>query len=118
MIPPILLNMKVNVMRRLSQGRDSLNNPVYGTPTSGDGWNLIYQNLSVRLAFSSRDVRFSPEGERILPNGIMYYNDHVELKDEDRVITSTGIEYVVIGVTIGYIYAGKVDHHEATLALP
>lgn len=119
MIPPNILNTTVTVKRRNSLGRDSLNNPIYGQPTQGDGWTNVYLNMPVRLAFSGKDVRFAPEGERILPTGVMYYNKPFLLENEDRVLTQDGIEYVVIGLTIGYGPVGKVvDHYEAVLQLP
>lgn len=119
MIPPNILNTIVTVKRRNSTGRDSLNNPTYGPPTSGDGWTNVYVNMPVRLAFSSKNVRFAPEGERILPTGVMYYNQPYLLQAEDRVLTDNAIEYVVIGLTIGYGPIGKViDHFEAVLQLP
>ncbi len=117
MIPPALLNESVTIKRRVATGVDSLNNPVYGTPTLP--WPSVYTNMPVRLAFSSKNVRFAPEGERILPTGVMYYNPKYQLKMEDRVLTSGGIEYVVIGLTIGYGPIGKtISHFEAVLQLP
>jgi hypothetical protein len=119
MIPPALLNTIVTVKRRTSTGRDALNNPIYGSPTSGVGWNTAYVNMPVRLAFSSKSVRFAPEGERILPIGIGYYNKNYCLLPEDRVITSDGIEYVITAITVGYGPIGKViDHYECNLSLP
>ena len=80
MIPINILNSKVSIRRRESTGRDSLNNPIYGAPTSGIGWVTVYKDMPVRLAFSSKEVRFAPEGERILPTGVMYYNNSYSLK--------------------------------------
>ena len=120
MIPTTLLNTTVTVKRRTSTGRDSLNNPIYGTPTSGAGYNnIIYQNIQVRLAFSSKSIRFSREGERITPTGIMYCNNQYDILPEDRVLTSDGIEYVVTAATIAYGPVGSVvDHYEFVLSLP
>lgn len=118
MLPVNLLNTTVDIRRRKSTGRDALNNPTYGSPTSGAGWSTVYQNVSVRLAFSGKDVRFAPEGERILPTGVMYYNAGPDIKSEDRVLTEDGIEYNVIGVTIGYSFGKVIDHYEAVLQLP
>lgn len=119
MLPLALLNENVTVVRRVSQGRDSLNNPIYGNPTDGTGWNVIYNCLEVRLAFSSKLIQFAPEGERVLPNGVMYFNPgYVTLLPEDRVITSNGIEYIVVSVVPGYIFSRAVDHYECVLALP
>lgn len=118
MLPVNLLNTLVTVKRRTSTGRDSLNNPTYGPPTSGAGWNTVYTNVSVRLAFSSKGINFAREGERIQPNGTMYYNPGVDIHPEDRVLTDTGIEYVVTSVVPGYIFGKKVDHYEALVQLP
>lgn len=118
MIPPNLLNLTVSVRRRNIVGRDSLNNPVYGTPTSGSGWVTVIEGLQVRLAFTGKDVRFAPDGERIEPSGTMYYNDDVTLKQEDRIITPEGIEYNVIGINHGYLFGNVISHHECKLQLP
>ena len=118
MIPISLLNSKVTIKRRQSQGTDSLNNPTYGAPTGGAGWATIYNDVPVRLAFSSKMVRFAPEGERILPTGVMYYNSGFSLKAEDRVITADGIEYNIISVIAGNVIGSIVDHFEAVLQLP
>ena len=118
MLPGNLLTELVTIKRRNSQGRDSLNNPIYGQPTSGAGWYTVIANLPVRLAFSGKGVNFSPEGERITPNGIMYFNTQVVLLPEDRVLTSTGIEYNVINVSTAYLMGSVVDHFEAKLQLP
>lgn len=117
-LPYLLLNTNVNIKRRKSTGRDSLNNPNYGTPTSGAGWSTVYQNIPVRFAFSSKPLQFSPEGERITPNGTMYYNPGPILMPEDRVLTDTGIEYNIVSVVPGYGFGKTVDHYEAVLQLP
>ena len=118
MIPVSLLSQSVTIKRRTSTGRDALNNPTYGTPTSGQGWTTVYNSMAVRLAFNTKQIKFAPEGERILPTGIMYYNNTYALKAEDRVLTSDGIEYNVISVVSGINMGGVVDHFEAILALP
>lgn len=118
MLPLNLLNSQVTVKRRTSTGRDALNNPTYGTPTSGSGWNTVYTKMPVRLAFTGKDTRFAPEGERILPTGIMYYNKGYTLQHEDRVLTSDGIEYNVIGITVGYTSGSVISHYEVVLQLP
>jgi hypothetical protein len=117
MIPIALLSQKVIIKRRVSTGVDSLNNPNYGQPTSGLGWSTIYENLPVRLAFSSKTVRFVAEGERIIPQGVMYYNTGFNLKAEDRVLTTDGIEYNIVSVVEARTGA-TIDHYEAILALP
>lgn len=118
MIPGAILNTLVNIERRTSTGRDSLNNPTYGKPTSGTGWNVVYRNVPVRLAFSSRGINFAVEGERVTPTGVMYYNPGTVLLPEDRVITSDGIEYTVTDVIPGYTFGTAVDHYEAKVQLP
>lgn len=118
MIPPSILNISVNIMRRTSTGRDALNNPTYGQPTSGAGWSMVYKDVPVRLAFVARRILFSPEGERVQPNGIMYYNAGPALEPEDRVITSDGIEYTILDIVPGYNFGGQIDHWEARVQLP
>ena len=116
MLPTALLNVTVTVKRRASTGRDSLNNPTYGAPTQT--WNTVAQNVKVRFAFRGKDVKFSREGERIEPSGIMYYNPGPDIRHEDRVVTSDGIEYNVIGVTIGQAFGATITHYEAVVQLP
>lgn len=118
MIPVNILNLTVVIRRRQSTGRDSLNNPTYGTPTSGAGWSNAYNAVRVRLAFSSKPVRFAAEGERIQPVGTMYYNPGPDIHPEDRVLTPDGIEYNVVSVVPGYISGTMVSHYEAVLQLP
>lgn len=118
MIPVILLPDSVIVKRRQSTGRDALNNPEYGAPTSGAGWSTVYNPLPVRLAFTAKPVRFANEGERIQPQGTMYFNPGPTIMPEDRVITSTGIEYNVISVVPAYSFGAALDHWEALLQLP
>lgn len=118
MLPGALLNQTVTIKRRLSTGRDSLGNPIYGAPTDGLGWSTIYTNIPIRLAFSTKQVRFAPEGERILPTGVMYYNPGPLLKAEDRVLTDDGIEYNIISVQEGVGFGAVVTHYEAILQLP
>src|SRR4051812_46729904 len=111
-IPSAILNQTVTVRRRTSTGRDALNNPNYGAPTSGVGWDTVYTKMPVKLAFSTKQVRFAPEGERILPTGVVYYNAQYLLKAEDRVITDEGVEYNVISVQPGNI-GSIISHYEA-----
>lgn len=119
MLPSALLIQTVSVFRRNSQGRDSLNNPIYGTPIEGTGWDLIIKCLSVRLAFSSKPVQFASEGERVLPTGVMYFNPtDLTIKAEDRVVTSDNIQYIVVSVVPGLLFGGALSHFEAVLALP
>lgn len=118
MLPANVLTDKVSVVRRTSVGRDALNNPVYGEPTDGVGWNTIYDCVPCRLAFSSKIVRFAQEGERINPTGVMYYQTDFDIRAEDRVLTDTGIEYNVISVVPAKTFGTMVDHYEAVLQLP
>lgn len=118
MLPILLLNTTVNIKRRKSTGRDVLNNPTYGAPTDGAGWNIVYQNIPVRLAFSDKPLKFANEGERITPTGTMYLNPGPTIQPEDRVLTDTGIEYTVIGVVPGYAFGKIVSHWECKLQLP
>lgn len=108
----------VTIKRRVSQGRDSLNNPVYGTPTSGAGWSTVYTNMPVKLAFSSKSLQFAQTGERPTPSGIMYYNPSYTLLLEDRILTVDGIEYVVKSIVVAISVPNVTDHYEAILGLP
>jgi hypothetical protein len=113
------LNEVVTVKRResaLTASRDSLNNPVYGAPTAT--WNLIYPAMPVRFAFRDKGIQFAPTGERLLPNGVMYFDKEYDLQVEDRVLTATGVEYVVTAITLGYQMPSVVSHKEAKVELP
>ena len=114
-----VFNLKVTVKRRLAIGvasRDSLNNPIYGAPTTS--WNTVYTNMPARLAFSAKPLEFAPTAERITPSGIMYIPNNYTIYHEDRIITPDGIEYVVISVASGYLNNNVLDHYELELALP
>jgi hypothetical protein len=117
-----LLNTTVDVMRRVSVGRDTLNNPTYGNATSGAGWSRVYKGLRGRMAFSEKELQFHPTSERITPIGVFYFNSPTDpdfsIQHEDRLITEDKIEYIVVDLAIGYLIGDVVDHHEAILALP
>ena len=114
-----LLNSNVTIKRRVDTSvasRDALGNPVYGNPITD--WSTVYTNMPVRLAFTSREMTFVSTGERVTPNGIMYYPTDYILQINDRVETSDGIQYVVGSITIGYLFGSVVSHYEAVLSLP
>ncbi len=113
-----LLNENVDVYRRVSGGRDSLNNPVYGDPITGSGWNQIYAAMQCRLAFTDKKVDFSRGGERVLPYGTVYYPATFCLLQEDRIITTENIQYVVTSIRIAYKMGKVIDHYEAIVELP
>ena len=117
MIPSFFLPDVISVSRRTSTGLDSLNNPTYGTSVSGTGWATIYTGVKCRLALSGKDVEFSPIGERIKPSGVLYTNAKYDIRNEDRIITSDNIQYVIIGVSTARL-GSVVDHYEYTIQLP
>jgi hypothetical protein len=115
-----IFNTTVAVKRRASYAtatRDALNNPVYGAPTSGATWSTIYATMPARLAFGEKPIEFAPTGERITPEGVMYFPPDYTVKAEDRILTN-GIEYVVVSTVPGYMNNTIVDHYEAILKLP
>lgn len=112
-----IFNQNVLVKRRVSTGRDSLNNPIYGTPTSGSGWSTAYASVPCRLAFSANRLLFAQTGERPTPAGVMYYPPGFIILAEDRVLAD-GIEYVVTSIVAGLVNNTVVDHYEAILDLP
>lgn len=118
MLPATLLNINVTVMRRNSQGRDALNNPIYGQPTTSPGWAVAYSGMPVKLAFSTKPTNFAPEGERIQPIGTLYYNTGYVLQPEDRIITPDGVEYNIISIVNAYLFGNVIDHYEAIVQLP
>lgn len=116
---PAVFNSKVQVKRRLGiavASRDSFNNPIYGAPTTT--WNTIYTNMPARLAFSAKPLQFAPTAERITPNGIIYIPANYQIYHEDRIITSDGVEYVVVSVVSGYLNNNVLDHFELKVELP
>lgn len=113
-----LLNEKVDVYRRVSTSRDSLGNPVYGTPATGVGWNLIYLGMPSRLAFTDKRISFDNGGERVKPYGTMYFSQDFALIQEDRIITPDNIQYVVTSIRIAYKTGSVIDHYEAIVELP
>jgi len=117
MIPSFFLPDTISVSRRTYTGLDSLNNPIYGVPVTGAGWTTIYTGVKCRLSLSGKDVEYSRIGERIKPSGILYTNSKYDIRNEDRVITSDGIQYVVIGVTTSRL-GSVVDHYEYQIQLP
>ena len=122
MLPTSLLNQKISISRRQSTGRDSLNNPTYGQPTSGAGWNIIYTDLQARLAFSSKPIIFAKEGERITPTGIVYLNPGPKIYHEDRVLFTNyqdgTTEYTIVDVINAIGVNGQIDHLELVVQLP
>lgn len=117
MIPPALLSTQITVKRRQSQGVDSLNNPIYGSPTDGTGWFTQYTNIPAKLAWSSKNIDFAKEGERLNPTGVVYINPGPVIIPEDRVLTPWGAEYVVTSVVPGNI-GPILDHWECVIRLP
>jgi hypothetical protein len=121
MIPPALLNISAVVVRRTSTGVDILNNPTYGSPTNGTGWNVVYNSVPVRLAFSTKAINFKKEGERIIPTGVVYYNAGYILMPEDRILfqdpNGNLIEYVITSIVEGRMGV-IIDHFEALVSLP
>lgn len=120
-LPIAILNELVSIKRRVSLGVDSLGNPIYGQPTQGQGWQTVYTNVPCKLAFNSKMIQFAPEGERVTPSGVMYFNNGFTILPEDRVLvsrTSGFIEYNVVSIVPGYIFGTVVDHFEAILQLP
>lgn len=115
---PSLLNENVDVYRRVSSGRDALNNPVYGVPITGEGWNLIYRAMPCRLAFTDKRVEFARGGERVRPYGTMYFSEAQQILQEDRIITPNNIQYVVTSIRIAYKTSNVIDHYEAIVELP
>lgn len=113
-----LLNENVDVYRRVATSRDSLNNPVYGVPVTGTGWNLVYPAMPCRLAFTDKRITFSRGGERVLPFGTLYFSADFALIQEDRIITPDNIQYVVTSIRIAYKTGSVVDHYEGIVELP
>ena len=115
---------KVNILRResyLIASRDSINNPVYGTPTS---WNVVYSNIYIKIGYSGKQMKVSTTGELIYPSCTGYYSTQYILQPEDRIIIvdsvgiPPGIEYVVESVYPSYLMFGILDHYQFEAHLP
>jgi hypothetical protein len=115
---------RVNILRRTdsdSASRDAFNNPVYGSPES---WDPVYEDISLRLSFSGKDLKVSSTGELIKPQGTGYCNRDVILSSMDRIIivsspgAPAGTEYVINSVWASYRMNGVVDHYEFSYTLP
>lgn len=113
-----LLNERVDVYRRVSTSRDSLGNPIYGTPITGVGWNLVYLAMPCKLAFTDKRISFDRGGERVKPYGTMYFSQAFALVQEDRIITPDNIQYVVSSIRVAYKTGSVIDHYEAIVELP
>ena len=113
-----LLNESVDVYRRVDGGRDSLNNPTYGVPITGSGWNLVYPGMPCRLAFTDKRIEFAHGGERVKPYGTLYFSANYQLIQEDRIITPDNIQYVVTSIRIAYKTGSVIDHYEGICELP
>jgi hypothetical protein len=74
--------------------------------------------MPARLAFDEKQIAFAPTGERVLPEGVLYFPPDYLVFPEDRTITTDGIEYVVVSVVPGYRDNVMVDHYEAIVKLP
>ena len=114
----------VNITRRVDSSvasRDALNNPVYGAP---DTWDIVYEEINIRLSFSGKDMKVSSTGELIKPQGTGYCSKALTLRPMDRIIivsslgAPTGTEYVIESVWASYIMNGVVDHYEFSYTLP
>lgn len=113
-----LFNETVDVYRRVSIGRDSLNNPDYGTAITGAGWNQTYSKMPCRLAFTDKRIEFAHGGERVKPYGTLYFSQDFDLLQEDRIITSDNIQYVITSIRIAYKTGSIIDHYEGICELP
>jgi hypothetical protein len=114
-----LFNESVTIKRRLDvsiASRDSLNNPVYGAPTAS--WTTVYSNMPCKLAFSGTPIEFAPTGERVKPQGVLYYSKDYTLQHEDRILTPGGIEYVLTSIQTAYMTSQVISHMEGNLELP
>lgn len=115
---PALLKESVSVYRRISTGADVLGNPTYGDPITGIGWITVYTVMPARLAFTDKKIQFVAVGERVQPEGTLYYASTYTLLPEDRVVTQDNVQYVVTSTRVAYKTAGgSVDHYEAILNL-
>lgn len=108
-----------------SLSRDSLNMPVYGEVNTD--YQLVYENVNVRMQFSGKTMVFVATGELIKPSGVLYYPTTITLLPQDRIITksapgypaaTTGIEYVIESFIPAFLINGVVDHGEAVINLP
>ena len=119
-----ILNKTVVVKRRKTweagvggAPRDSLNAPSYLAP---DAWDTTYPALRCRIEYKKNaPIQFTPAGERVLPPVMMFVNESVDIKTEDRIYdTEDDTVWIVEGRQTYYNSVGKVHHYEYTLLVP
>jgi len=113
---PFILNKTVVVRRRKgwqvgSAPRDVLNAPSYGDPTT---WDIVYAALKCRIETMGASIQFKPTGERIPPQVIMFIDDDVDVRPEDRIFDGT-MTWIVEGKQTHYNTVGGIHHYEYTL---
>jgi hypothetical protein len=123
---PYLLTEVIQVQRRTSYtiaSRDIFNDPIYGE-TPG-GWNTIYTNMQCRISYNSKDVRYAPTGELVVPTAELIYDPaNYTLQSQDHVIIVTspgwpvGTEYVISECYSSYYEMGIVNHTLCKIKLP
>ena len=113
-----LLNKLVVVKRRASAGSapvDVLNAPSYGKP---DTWETVYPALKCRIEIKfSAPIEFKPTGERIPPRTIMFTNEDVDVRPEDRIYEGDNV-WVVEGRQDYFNTVGGIHHYEFSLLVP
>jgi hypothetical protein len=114
-----LLNKEVIVKRRdnwetAPAPRDILNAPSYG---STDSWTTIYPALRCRIETTNAPIQFKPTGERVPPSCLMYIDEDVDIKAEDRIYDGDNY-YIVEGKQTHWDTVGGVHHYEYSLLVP
>ena len=119
-----ILNKVVTVKRRKGwrvgeAPRDILNAPSYDKP---ENWETVYPSLKCRIEFvaSARygfPIEFKPTGERLQPRTVMFVDDNVDIRPEDRIFDGDMV-WIVEGKQIYYNTVGGIHHYEYSLLVP
>ena len=118
-----LLNKTVVVKRRADwtvgtghATRDVLNAPNYGTPST---WTTVYAALKCRIEYKmNAPIQFKPTGERVPPPVVMFIDDNVDIRTEDRIFdTENDEEWIVEGRQSYYNSVGGIHHYEYSLLI-
>lgn len=126
LLPTYILTEYINVFRRDSYttaSLDSIGNPIYGDTPSG--WNQIYTNMQCRISYSSKDTRYAPTGELVVPMAELIYDySKYTLQAQDHIVIQqspgwpVGTEYDIDSVYTSYYTQGIPVLGMAKIKLP
>jgi hypothetical protein len=92
---------------------DALNAQVYGDPIN---WTVVYTDMPCRFEERKKDIQFTPAGERLPSDNILYVSSEYIIETEDR-ITIGNNTYIAQGIMTAYDPVGGVHHYEIHLLI-